>query len=356
MSNSPRARRAVSILFTIAVALGLVTAAGIAPAQAGPPPLNVQVDENLYGYEISAGAPFFGQNGFISDRAAEIAQSLATCPGCVPNPSTPLPAGYSSVHMVEASVTNPTDLVTDLGAALYAANPAVILGTDADSYGDVGLYTSGTQTYGVFILAEYAVPPLDEIPPFTVTISGPLVVGGQLTANVSVPFFGATYQYQWYANNTALGAPTSSPTRLLQAGQLHQHVIVKVTVSLSGYVTRSAVSAPVGPIGPAHFIGPPIVQLGGTPQIGKQLDVSVDSLAPYVRVPGVRLYYLWTRNGLPILRAPDAPEYTLVNRDDGKYINVIILVTAPGYVPTIARSDNTVVATANPTGGDTTTR
>jgi hypothetical protein len=354
MSNPSGKRRTTSILFTIAVALGIVIASGVAPAQAGPPPLNVQVDENLYGYEISAGAALFGQNGFVADRAAEIAQSLATCPACTPNPSTPMPAGYSSLKMVSASVNNPTDLVTAMGAALYAAGATVVDGTDADSIGNVGLYTVGTTTYGVFILAEYAVPPLDELLPFNVTISGPLRLGAQLTANVDEEEFSATETYQWYENNSPLGAVSNSPTLSLQAAQLHQHISVKVTESRSGFVNRSETSAQVGPIGPAFIVGPRVLPLGGTSYIGTQLDVSTDSLAPFLRVPGVHLRYIWTRNRVPIIGAPDAPTYTVARRDDGKYINVIVIVTAPGYVPAIAQTHNTVVTSVNPTGGNPT--
>src|SRR5580698_9419780 len=110
MSNTSGKRRITSVLLSVAVTLGIVGAAGVTSAQAGPPPLNVQVDENLYSYEISDGATLFGQNGFVADRAAEIAQSLATCPSCTPNPSTPMPAGYTNLRMVTASVSNPSDL------------------------------------------------------------------------------------------------------------------------------------------------------------------------------------------------------------------------------------------------------
>lgn len=361
MSHPSERRRAVSILLGVGVVLGIVTVAGVAPAQANNPPLNVQVDENLYSYEIGAGATLFGQNGFVADRAAEIAQSEATCPACIPNPSTPMPPGYTDLRTISASVNDPADLVTAMGAALYAAGPSIVNGADANTIGNVGLYTSGTETWGVLIFAEYAVPPLDELLAFTPSIAGTLRVGSALTANVDEEEFGATESYQWYSNNSALGSASGSPTLVLKALQLHDHISVKVTESRSGDANRSETSASVGPIGPALFIGPKVLPLGGTPYIGTQMSISVDALAPFLRVPGVHVYYIWTANGFPIFGAPDAPSYTITRRDNGKVVNVIAIFTAPGYLPAIARSDNRVATSANPTGGnptggDTTTR
>ncbi len=330
------------------MALGLV--AGIAaPAQAGPPPLQVLVDEDLYSYEIQANVPFFGQNGFIVDRATQIAQSLSNCPACTPNPTTPLPAGYTNARSDYVYVDGTTNLDNALADALYAKDPGIVLSSTANSYGGIGTYTSGNRTYAVLILAEYQQPPLDEIPLNSLKITGTARVGAVLTAVVDPTSVTATYEFQWNANGVPFGPKSTSPSIQLTAAQLGKKVGVTLTATQSGSVTRTLSAGPVGPVLPAYIVFPHVITLSGQLYIGQPVGLGADTIRQF-SAPGsdLTLRYIWTRNGEPIFGAPDQPTYTLVPRDTGKVINVLVIATARGYFPAFVATHSTVRATVAP--------
>jgi hypothetical protein len=323
-------RRVIAAAASVATALALIVGAGAAPAQASIP-LQLRVTWQLYGYEFSASAPFFSQNGYIVDRATEIAHDAANnCPLCIP--ATAMPAGDTNYQVVTAHVRTEVrgagTLESRLGAALEASGGPIIVGTDVNTWGGVGTWSKGAYTWATVVLADYASAPLDELVINSVVINGTPQVGTLLHAIV-VDNAAPDLSYQWMVDGADLGP--ASPEDSFQVGpaQLGHKISVEVDATEVGYVPASLTSAQVGPIKAGIIYTPKSIQLEGARHVGERLVVSSDTITAF-RAPGVVLTYLWTRNGRAIPET-NSSAYTLTSADLHHYINVIVTASATGY-------------------------
>jgi hypothetical protein len=333
MSSSTTLRRRIS-LAVAALGTSLVVAlGGVAPAaNAGNPPLQLEVTWQLYSYQLGAGTALFAQNGYIVDRATQIAKSLANCPLCHPNPSTPLPAGYLSTTAVAAFADGPNTLDVRLGNALILKGGAKIA-DPTYNVGGVGTWTKGNRTWAVVILADYSSLPLDEIPFGFAKIVGVPKVGQMLNAATDVgnPF---DITYQWTVGGVDVGGATN-PNYIVALADQGKKITVTISASANGYADRSRTSAAVGPVLPGLIYVPKWAALAGSNHVGQVLSVDTSRIV----APGVTFTYKWTRNGHAIAGAT-LSRYALQPADYRKIINVTVVASATGYRTVTVKTHN----------------
>ncbi|WP_377321049.1 hypothetical protein ACFJIY_18260 [Pimelobacter simplex] len=172
----------------------------------------------------------------------------------------------------------------------------------------------------------------------TPTISGDVVVGGTLTANAGAwgPT-GVALTYQWLRDDAPIGGATA-PTYVLTDADAGKAVTVKVTGTLSGYVTTSRTSLAAGAV-LAPFAAAPAPTVSGRTTVGQTLTAGTGTWDP-----APTFGYQWLRSGSPIAGATGAT-YRLSAADAGTRISVRVTGTLDGYVTTATTSAPTATVT-----------
>ena len=170
-------------------------------------------------------------------------------------------------------------------------------------------------------------------------ISGTAEVGKTLTADTSDiadadGLSGATYSYQWVANNgtsdTDITGGTDSTYTLVAADE---GKIIKVKVSFTddagnGETLTSAVTAEVAARPNSPATGAPTIS--GTTQVGEALTADTSGIGDADGLTNVSYSHQWIRNdGSSDTSITDATDstYTLVDADEGKTIKVRVSFT-----------------------------
>ena len=186
------------------------------------------------------------------------------------------------------------------------------------------------------------------------TISGTPQVGEVLTAGTTGiadadGLSGATFAYQWLADDVEIGGATDA-TYTLVADDEGRTIKVRVTVTddaenettLTSAATEAVAAAPQ-PDSPAT--GEPTIS--GTPQVGEQLTAGTTGIADADGLSGATFAYQWLADDVDISGATDAT-YTLVADDEGRTIKVRVTVTDDAENETTLTSAATDAVAAAP--------
>ncbi|WEK13392.1 MAG: glycosyl hydrolase 53 family protein [Candidatus Microbacterium phytovorans] len=154
----------------------------------------------------------------------------------------------------------------------------------------------------------------------TPKISGSAVVGGKLTASVSVSPT-ATKAYQWYADGKAVSGAKSA-TYTVKRADAGKKLTVRITLTRSGYETVAKTSASVTVAKLFAKVSTP--KISGTAKVGKKLTASISVS------PAAAKTYQWYVNGKAVSGAKSA-SYTVRKADAGKKVTVKVTVSKSGY-------------------------
>jgi hypothetical protein len=170
----------------------------------------------------------------------------------------------------------------------------------------------------------------------TPKIQGDSTCGSTLSVNPGTWDPGVTFNYQWFRNGSALES-SISPIYRTSALDRDSEITVKVTGSLSGYLSASQESLPFKNITCEAMTLKSKPSLVGEPKVGLDLRVNPGSWDS-----GVTLTYQWFRDSSPIESANDQI-YTLSPADLGRWISVEISATSIGYETVNKQSDSLLV-------------
>ena len=186
------------------------------------------------------------------------------------------------------------------------------------------------------------------------TISGTAQVGEVLTAGTTGiadadGLSGATFAYQWLADDVEIGGATDA-TYTLVADDEGRTIKVRVTVTddaenettLTSAATEAVAAAPQ-PDSPAT--GEPTIS--GTAQVGEVLTAGTTGIADADGLSGATFAYQWLADDVEISGATDAT-YTLVADDEGRTIKVRVTVTDDAENETTLTSAATEAVAAAP--------
>jgi hypothetical protein len=292
--------------------------------------ITVKATAHLTGYAdtttTSAGASV--QLGtFTSVGAVSVAGSLAVGQTLTAASAASVPAadsvGYQwyrgSTAISGATSASYVVALADLGTTLKVVATAARAG-----------YTSGTASW----TASSAVAN-GSLTPGTPAISGTATVGSTLTAATGTwtptP---AGYDYQWFADSTAIDGATGS-TLILTADQAGAQISVRVTANVSGYNSLAATSAKTATVTAGSLIAG-TVTISGTAAVGQSLTAATGTWLP----TPTSFTYQWKANGTAIANATDAT-YVPTASDIGKTLTVQVTGHRSGY------TDTTVSAAVN---------
>ena len=187
---------------------------------------------------------------------------------------------------------------------------------------DAGNYTL-TQPSGIAV--NIREKPISGVVTISINHSGgsdasKIDAGDTLTANISGITSGATVDYQWYRNDTAIpGAASQTYTvQNVAADPIGTRITVEVTGTLN--FAGSVISDPVE-VGKISLGGSISIIAGGT-ALGDTLTLDVTSLTP----AGGNYNIQWLRDGAAITGQTTA-DYTITKSDQGKTITVAITGT-----------------------------
>jgi len=186
-------------------------------------------------------------------------------------------------------------------------------------------YTSGTATWtAASVIAN------GTLTPGTPTISGTAIVGSTLTAATGTWTPTPTgYDYQWFADSTAIDGATGS-TLILTADQAGAQISVRVTANVSGYDSLAATSAKTATVTAGSLLAG-IVTISGTAAVGQTLTAATGTWLP----TPTSFTYQWKANGSTIPGATDA-DYVPTASDIGKTLTVQVTGHRSGYTDTTA--------------------
>ena len=187
---------------------------------------------------------------------------------------------------------------------------------------DAGNYTL-TQPSGIAV--NIREKPISGVVTISINHSGgsdasKIDAGDTLTANISGITSGATVDYQWYRNDTAIPG-AASPTYTVQnvaADPIGTRITVEVTGTLN--FAGSVISDPVE-VGKISLGGSISIIAGGT-ALGDTLTLDVTSLTP----AGGNYNIQWLRDGA-VITGQTTADYTITKSDQGKTITVAITGT-----------------------------
>lgn len=182
-----------------------------------------------------------------------------------------------------------------------------------------------------------------------------------------------TFSYQWLrgatastATTAATGAGAASEHYTPNAADWNQHLRVKVTATVPGYLpvvryteARNLSILTTVPT-PASFV------ISGTPQLGTEVTASHADLVPTdaasTVLSGVSYDYQWLRNGIPVTDTPSATidaeddlDYTLRSLDYNANVTLRVTISKPGYVsrvvstPAFKPTQKGVITASSPT-------
>ncbi|MFT3889484.1 MAG: CHAP domain-containing protein [Arachnia sp.] len=185
-------------------------------------------------------------------------------------------------------------------------------------------YTTASKTSSS--TATIAAPDKIKAPSAKPAISGTVRVGSMLTAKSGAwSPSSAAVSYAWLRNGAAIKGATSS-TYTLTADDLGASVSVTVTGAQDGYVPASQSSSSTGKVAPGLLSTTPTPTISGTLRVGEKLTAKAGTWKP----SGVKLAYVWLRNGVAIEGATSS-SYTLTVDDLGAKIGVRVEGSKPGY-------------------------
>ena len=187
---------------------------------------------------------------------------------------------------------------------------------------DAGNYTL-TQPSGIAV--NIREKPISGVVTISINHSGgsdasKIDAGDTLTANISGITSGATVDYQWYRNDTAIPG-AASPTYTVQnvaADPIGTRITVEVTGTLN--FAGSVISDPVE-VGKISLGGSISIIAGGT-ALGDTLTLDVTSLTP----AGGNYNIQWLRDGA-VITGQTTADYTITKSDQGKTITAAITGT-----------------------------
>lgn len=184
-----------------------------------------------------------------------------------------------------------------------------------------------------------AMKAVDAEPLWVLAVGNPVIngapeIGGTLTADSDAVFepADAAVTYQWLVAGEEVDGETDS-TYVIKPGDLGKQVTVRVTGSMPGIDSDSAVSAPVV-VSDMNNTVPPSVS--GTPRVGNTLTADPGHLVQ----PPDSVAYQWFADGEAIEGATGA---TLVLGPDlaGKQIRVVVTANKAGYTSMVIGSPDT---------------
>ena len=228
--------------------------------------------------------------------------------------------------------------------------------TDRGGYGE-SLTSDATEAVSLAVQQQQANSPATGAP----AISGTAQVGETLTAGTAGiadedGLSGATFSYQWVANDgssdTDITSGTGSTYTLVAADEGNT---VKVKVSFTddadnGETLTSAATAAVAAAPNNPATGTPTIS--GTARVGETLTADTSGIADADGLTSVTFSYQWVRNDgtsdADITGATDS-SYTLVAADEGKTIKVRVSFTDDaGFDETLTNVATNAVAGAVP--------
>lgn len=164
------------------------------------------------------------------------------------------------------------------------------------------------------------------------TLSGTPQVGAALkVAAGSWTPAGATYAYQWLASGVAIaGATTSSyvPT----ATDLGKTIAARVTVTKTGYTTKTVTTASSVAVVPGQFTATGTPTITGAPRVGTPVTASPGVWSP---APAYRYQWLASGNAIP---GATASSYTPGPEQMGRQLQVAVTATRAGYTQVVSTS------------------
>lgn len=216
-------------------------------------------------------------------------------------------------------------------ASTYAVQPA-------DAKASLKVAVTGT-TLGYTTVTKTSAatdPVVGVITGATPVISGDAAVGETLTADAgSWEPAQTALTYRWYRNGTAITGATDRTYRL-QASDLGATVKVKVTGTLSGFVTVAETSAATERIGKGTLTSA-TPRISGTPKAGQRLTVIRGTWGPGT----VTYSYRWFRGSTPITGAT-GKSYLVKSGDKGAKITVRVRGAKSGYRTTDEKASVTI--------------
>ena len=322
--------------------------------------VNLDRGENRLGISVNGGSSGVGPPKFYS-----LTVTVQNSPATVQNsPATGQPT-ISGTAQVGETLTADTSGISDVDGLdnvsysyqWLSSRDTEISGATNDSYAlvsaDEGKYIKVRVTFtddvgyeeSLTSAATGAVSPAVQGQPSNTpatgdpTINGTAQVGETLTADTSDiadadGLSGATYSYQWVANNgtsdTDITGGTDSAYTLVAADE---GKIIKVKVSFTddagnGETLTSAVTAEVAARPNSPATGAPTIS--GTTQVGEALTADTSGIGDADGLTNVSYSHQWIRNdGSSDTSITDATDstYTLVDADEGNTIKVKVSFT-----------------------------
>jgi hypothetical protein len=163
-------------------------------------------------------------------------------------------------------------------------------------------------------------------------ISGKAKHGVTLVAKPGKWSDGTSLSYRWYVDRKLVAGATSKSFTLARA-HIGKSVLVKVTGRKKGYASVTKTSAATKPVVKKSVFRLTIVDIIGTPRVGRELIVSTSLWVPEIR-------YQWYVGGRAV---SGATTDTFVPRaaDRGKAVTCKVTIRKPGYVTATMTSDRT---------------
>ena len=172
------------------------------------------------------------------------------------------------------------------------------------------------------------------------TVTGKPQVGVKLTAAPGTwSPSGATYAYQWYADDVAVSGATSRTFTPL-AAQLGKQIRVKVTASLADATSASTTSVATSAVAPGVLTATAQPVISGSPQVGVQVSTTSSTWSP-----SASRAYQWLADGSPITGATRSV-FTPTAEQVGAKLTVRVTATRAGY--TTATSTSAASAAIRP--------
>ncbi|WP_028048562.1 hypothetical protein [Cellulomonas sp. URHD0024] len=275
--------------------------------------------------------------GYTSVTATS-ATTATVLVGTITNTVKPVISGSAKVGAKLTSSTGTWSPTTVTRTYQWLRNGAVITGATASTYSlalaDLGATVSlrvtakksGFTTLVVTSAATAKVTAGSFVNTVKPTVSGTAKVGYTLTAIAGTwspnP---TTVTYQWLRSGVAISGATASTYRLT-ASDLAKAVAVKVVVSRTGYVTRSATSTATAAVAAGTITTKVSPVVTGTPKVGSTLTVTPGTWTP----TGTTVTYQWLRSGVAISGAT-AASYKLTSASTGTAVSVRVTVRRTGY-------------------------
>lgn len=163
-------------------------------------------------------------------------------------------------------------------------------------------------------------------------ISGKAKHGVTLVAKPGKWSEGTALSYRWYVDRKLVAGATSKSFTPARA-HIGKSVIVKVTGRKTGYTSVTKTSAPTKPVAKKSVFRLTILDIVGTPKVGRALVASADIWVPEMR-------YQWYVGGKAVAGA-NSDTFVPRAADRGKTVKCKVTIRKPGYVTATMTSERT---------------